>query len=271
MNTFRRRLSAPFALLAAFAGIGGALMQTAPTFAAAPPDYKVWGELLAKHYDPAKGMNYKALKAQDKPALDALRQQMATVDVKALSRPDQFAYWINLYNISVVNTVVEGYPVASIRDLSTDLIIKLNVFKKATIKTREGMMSLNDIENTQVREGFKDPRIHFAINCAAKSCPPIRTEPYVGARINEQLDDQARRFLNGPKGVRVEKDGSGVNLHVTKILDWFSDDFKKWGGGQVAFLKRFLTPDKVKQIDAAGSDVDLEFDDYDWKLNDGAK
>lgn len=266
MNTLRRfRAVALLPLL----GLAGALMPH--TLAAAPPDYKVWGELLAKHYDPARGMNYKALKTQDKATLDALRQQMAAVDVNALSRPDQFAYWINLYNISVVSVVVEGYPVESIRDLSTDPIIRLNVFKKPSVKVKGGAMSLNDIENVKVREGFKDPRIHFAINCAAKSCPPIRTEPYVGARINEQLDDQARRFLNGPKGVRVEKDGSGVILHVTKILDWFSDDFKKWGGGQVTFLKRFVAPDKLKQIEAAGADVELDFDDYLWNLNDSAK
>jgi len=269
MNPLRQLRSA--ALLALFAVTGALMLPATSLGAAPPPDYKAWGDLLAKHYDPAKGMDYKALKAQDKATLDAIRAQMATVDVNALAKPDQFAYWINLYNISTAAIVVEGYPVASIRDLSTDPIIKLNVFKKPSVKVRGGAMSLNDIENVKIREGFKDPRIHFAINCAAKSCPPIRTEPYVGARITEQLDDQARRFLNGPKGVRVEKDGSGVDLHVTKILDWFSDDFKKWGGGQVAFLKRFVSPDKLKAIEAAGSDVDLDFDDYDWKLNDSAK
>jgi hypothetical protein len=261
-----KRIGLPALLLCALAG---ALLPVSAV--AAPPDYKAWGDLLAKHYDPAKGMDYKSLKTQDKATLDSLRQQMATVDAAALPRPDQLAYWINLYNISVVGIVVDNYPVESIRDLSTDPIVKLNVFKKPSVKVRGGAMSLNDIENVKVREGFKDPRIHFAINCAAQSCPPIRTEPFVGARISEQLDDQARRYLNGPKGVRIEKDGAGVELHVTKILDWFADDFKKWGGGQVPFLKRFLPADKVKQIDAAKSDVDLEFDDYSWKLNDSAK
>jgi hypothetical protein len=78
-------------------------------------DYSVWNQLLGKYYDPTRGMNYKALKANDGPALQQLRQRMATVDVAALPRNDQFAYWINLYNISVVATVVEGYPVKSIR------------------------------------------------------------------------------------------------------------------------------------------------------------
>jgi hypothetical protein len=234
---------------------------------AAEPDYRLWQELLSKHYDPARGMDYKGLK-QDKATLDRLRQQMAAVDVASLSRPEQLAYWINLYNISTVNVVAENYPVDSIRDISTDPITRLNVFKKPNVKVKGGTMSLNDVENDRIRSGFKDPRIHFAINCAAESCPPIRPEPFTGARVDQQLDDQARRFLNGPHGVRLEDDGGELTLHVTKIMDWFKDDFASWGGGQVPFLRKYLTPDKVKRIDAAKGRVDLEFDDYNWKLND---
>ncbi len=248
----------------------GLLAAAVPARAAAPPDYKAWGEILSKHYDPAKGMNYKALKAQDKKALDDLRRQMATVDVQALSRPDQLAYWINLYNISVVSAVVEGYPVESIKDLSTDPIIRLNVFKKASVQTKKGAISLNDVENTKIRDGFKDPRIHFAINCAAKSCPPIRPEPYTGAQVSQQLDDQARKFLNGPNGVRLEKDGSDLVVHTTKIMDWFGEDFDKWGGGRKEFLIRYVSPDKRKQIEAAANRVKLDYGDYDWKLNDAS-
>lgn len=234
---------------------------------AAEPDTKLWQELLSKHYDPAKGMSYKGLKA-DKAILDRLRQQMAAVDVASLSRPEQLAYWINLYNISTVNVVAESYPVDSIRDLSTDPIVRLNVFKKPHVKVKGGTMSLNDVENDKIRAGFKDPRIHFAINCAAESCPPIRPEPFVGSRIDQQLDDQTRKFLNR---VRLEEDGSDLVLHVTKILDWFKDDFEQWGGGSVAFLKKYLPPDKVKRIDAAGNKVELEYDDYSWKLNDWSR
>jgi hypothetical protein len=250
-----------------------ALMVTAtvPAGAAAPPDYSVWGQLLSKYYDPVQGMNYKALKANDKKALDDLRRQMGTVDVQTLSRPDQLAYWINLYNINVVGIVVDNYPVASIRDISTDPIVRLNVFKKDSVQTKKGAISLNDVENEKIRDGFKDPRIHFAINCAARSCPPIRPEPYEGAKISDQLDDQVRKFLNGPHGARLAKDGGELVVHVTKIMDWFSDDFNKWAGGQVAFLKRYVSGDKRKMMDAAGNQIDLEFDDYDWKLNDASK
>jgi Protein of unknown function, DUF547 len=247
------------------------LATLAPAGAAAPPDYSTWSSLLSKYYDPAQGMNYKALKANDKKTLDDLRRQMGTVDVQSLSRQDQLAYWINLYNINVVGVVVDNYPVESIRDLSTDPIIRLNVFKKPSVQTKKGAISLNDVENEKVREGFKDPRIHFAINCAAKSCPPIRTEPYEGAKINDQLDDQVRKFLNGPHGARLAKDGGELVVHVTKIMDWFSDDFNKWAGGPVAFLKRYVSNDKRKMMDAAGNQIDLKFDDYDWKLNDASK
>ncbi|HEY7213819.1 MAG TPA: DUF547 domain-containing protein [Thermoanaerobaculia bacterium] len=249
------------ALLAVLAG---------PAGAAVPPDYRAWGELLAKYYDPAQGMNYKALKAQDKQTLDELRRRLATADIQTLSRQDQLAYWINLYNISVVGIVVDNYPVESIRDLSTDPLIRLNIFKKDLVDTKRGKVSLNDIENEKIRDGFKDPRIHFAINCAAKSCPPIRPEPYVGSRVSEQLDDQARKFLNGPMGVRVEKKGGGIVLYTTKVMDWFADDFAKWGGGQIAFIVRYVNSDKRKPIDAAGNQVDLKFYDYDWKLNDNS-
>lgn len=221
---------------------------------AAEPDYKLWQELLSRHYDPARGMNYKALKA-DKPALDRLRNQMAAVDVAALSRPEQLAYWINLYNINVVGVVADNYPVESIRDISTDPIVRLNVFKKPYVRTRSGEMSLDDVEHKKIREGFKDPRIHFAINCAAESCPPIRAEPYTGARIDQQLDDQTRKFLNAT--VRVQ----GDTVRVTRILDWFKDDFEQWGGGTIPFLNKYLS----RKI---GARAKIEYDDYSWKLND---
>src|SRR5262245_20448072 len=104
------------------------LLAVSPV-SAADPDYRLWQELLSKHYDPAKGMNYKGLKT-DKAALDRLRGQLAAVDVGSLSRPEQLAYWINLYNVNVVGVVVDNYPVESIRDISTDPIVRLNVFKK---------------------------------------------------------------------------------------------------------------------------------------------
>ena len=256
----------------ALAGLG---FNAARTEAASPaaassasPDYSTWGELLSKYYDPAKGMNYRELKAKDGKTLEGLRKQLAQVDPKSLAKKDQLAYWINVYNVNVVATVVESYPVASIRDISTDPIVRLNVFKKDRVPTKAGNISLNDVENERIREGFHDPRIHFAINCAAESCPPIRPEPYTGAKLDEQLDDQVRKFLTGPHGVRVDKGGV---VHATKIMDWFGDDFDKWAGGKVAFLRKYLPPERARQIPDNPAKAKFDYDDYSWKLNDTSK
>jgi hypothetical protein len=243
------------------------LVMVPSLLAQAEPDYSAWNALLAKYYDPGHGMDYAHLKAADAPTLQKLRQQLGRVNADALNPKQRLAYWINVYNINAVATIVESYPTESIRDLSTDPIIRLNVFKKERIPYGGTLLSLNDVENDKIREGFHDPRIHFAINCAARTCPPIRTEAYVGARVDAQLDDQARHFLAGPLGVRYGRKGDTLVLHVTKIMDWFKDDFDNWGGGRPAFLRRFEPTDKAALI-AQAKDIDLEYDEYDWKLND---
>ncbi|HVT04047.1 MAG TPA: DUF547 domain-containing protein [Thermoanaerobaculia bacterium] len=224
------------------------------------PDYGPWSRLLAKHYDPNRGMNYSALKQDDSKTLNEMREKMASVDVASLNHDEQFAFWLNYYNMSVVGKVVDHYPIGSIKDLSTDLVKRLNVFDQKDVRFGNGTMSLNDIENSKIREVFKDPRVHFAINCAAKSCPTIRPEPFDGKHVKQQLDDQVKTFLNGPKGARVE----GGKLHVTKVLDWFKSDFDQ-AGGRAVFLKKYLSPEKVAVV---SDDSSLVFDDYSWDLND---
>jgi hypothetical protein len=231
------------------------------------PDYSAWNRLLATYYDPAHGMNYAALKAHDAATLQSLRTQLGRVKPQALNPKQRLAYWINVYNVSTVATIVENYPVDSIRDISTDPIVRLNVFKKERVPAEGTLLSLDDVENARIREPFHDPRIHFAINCAAKSCPPIRAEAYTGAKIDAQLDDQVRRFVNS-NAVRFTRDGDKLVVHTTKIMDWFRKDFDNWAGGPLAFLRRYVTPDKQRMLDQAGNNVELTYDDYDWSLND---
>jgi hypothetical protein len=264
----RRHLAAGVCT-AGVCALGLALLAPAAHAAASPPDYRVWGELLSRYYDPARGMRYGELQRREKARLQALRQQLAAVDPGQLTPADQLAYWINLYNVSIVALVVDHYPVESVRDLSTDPIIRLNVFKKPSVRVKGGTLSLDEVEHQRIRTGFRDARIHFAVNCAAESCPPLRTEPYVGARLAEQLDDQTRKFLAGPLGARLEQRGGRVTVHVSKVMDWFAEDFERWPGGQVAFLKRHLPPEQRRRLEAA-EHVELEFDDYSWKLNDAS-
>jgi len=236
------------------------------TASAAEPDYAPWNRILSTYYSPAHGMDYRALKAKDAQALQSLRQQLGRVDVNALSRKEQLAYWINVYNVNVVGTIVDAYPVESIRDISTDPIIRLNVFKKDRVPYGSELLSLDTIEHKKIRESFKDPRIHFAINCAARSCPPIRPEAFTGAKLDAQLDDQVRRFLGGPFGARFAMDGDELTITTTKIMDWFGDDFDA-AGGRPAFIRRYIAPDKQKLFGQA-KEIDVEYDDYDWALND---
>lgn len=233
---------------------------------AAEPDYSAWTGLLEKYYSPQSGMDYEGLRKNDFGVLTKLVDDLSKVDVGTLERNEQLAFWINLYNISTVKLICDNYPTKSIRELSTDPIVRLNVFKKEIVPQGGRTMSLNDVENVKIREGFKDPRIHFAINCAAKSCPPMRREAFTGARVNEQLDDQTRVFFAGPGGAKITKSGGKASLTVTKVMDWFDDDFDKWGGGIVAFTKKYLAPDKRAQLE--GAKVSVSFYDYNWDLND---
>ena len=239
------------------------ILALAPPVVAQEPNYAEWNRILKTYYDPARGMDYAGLKAKDASALQALRQQLGRANVASMNPKQQLAYWINVYNVNSVATVVEGYPVDSIRDLSTDPIIRLNVFKKERVPFGGALLSLDAVENEKIRKAFNDPRIHFAINCAARSCPPIRPEAFTGAAVDAQLDDQTRKFMNG---VRLEKDGDELDVHVTKILDWFSEDFDKFPGGKKAFVRKYVSAGKQRLLDAAKK-IDWEYDDYDWSLN----
>jgi hypothetical protein len=216
--------------------------------------FTLWTALLKTYYDPAHGMNYAALKAHDAATLENLRQSLGRVNADTLEPKERLAYWINVYNINTVATIVDSYPVKSIRDLSTDPLI-FTVFKKPRVPYGSDKLSLDDVENKKIREAFHDPRIHFAINCAAKSCPPLRMEAYSGATLDAQLDDQARKFLTAT--THFTRDGDKLVVHVTKIMDWFGADF----GDKAAFLRKYIS------IPAAKS-IEIEFEDYDWTLND---
>ena len=163
-------------------------------------------------------MNYRDLKAKDAKTLESPRQ-IAQVDPKTLSKKDQLAYWINVYNVTVVShrRALPGQVDPRHLDRPHHPPQRL---QEGLPCRRQGPISLDTVENEKIRNGFHDPRIHFAINCAAKSCPPIRTEPYVG--------DQGRRAAGRPGAALphrtaggMEKRGEDVVVHVTKITDWF--------------------------------------------------
>jgi hypothetical protein len=158
--------------------------------------------------------------------------------------------------------VLSGNPKRSITELSK-APRDLEIFSRAALVFDGKKISLNDLEK-RLRDEFKDPRIHFALNCASKSCPPIRPEPYAAAELDGQLDDSARKYLASPGALEITTEQGKTRIVAAKLFDWYADDFKATGG-VLAFLAKYGPPDAAHAI--AGGKVKLEFAEYDWSLN----
>ncbi len=228
--------------------------------AAAEPDYATWDRFLARYRGvDAEGIarvGYDAVTAADRAALSGFIDALAATDVAALSREQQLAYWINLYNAATVELILEHYPVASIRDISRPW--------RRDVATVAGVaLSLGDIEHGIVRALFDDPRIHYALNCASIGCPNLAAAAYRADVLDEMLDDAAREYVNHPRGVMV-KDGEA---DVSSIYGWYREDF---GGDEAAVIEH------LREHAAPGLRARLEgvrdIDDYayDWSLNGAA-
>lgn len=245
--------------------------------AAAKLDHAEWDRLLKAYVRPAAdGVNrvdYKAFKAAGHSELKAYVKRLEGTDVLSLDRPEQLAYWANLYNAKTVDIVLDHYPVASIREIALDGSL-LGFLKKsvgaggpwkARVVTVAGQaLSLDNIEHDILRPLFKDPRIHYAINCASYGCPNLMAEAFTGPRVEALLDAGARAFVNHPRGFEV-KTGK---LRASSIYDWFQADFGGNAAGVLAHAARFAGPEL--QAALAGRTV-IDSYDYDWKLNDVAR
>ncbi len=223
---------------------------------AAPPDWSVYAETLQtvkagkKHDTPLNLVDYSALKKSGQ--LEAAYQLIKTFPVETLAnREEKLAFYINAYNILALKMVLDHWPVDSIKDVGNVLS---PVWKKTAGVIGGQEVSLDAIENEVLRP-MGEPRIHFAIVCASVSCPDLRTEPYTADKLNAQLDDQAGLFLNNAeKGLNDD----GKVIHVSKIFDWFENDFKAVGGIE-AFIHQHRSGLSKSAIKA-----DIE---YDWSLN----
>ncbi len=249
-------------LILATAAAAGTLARPAFALDRAGADAE-YARLLTKYVTP-RGVRYGAWRAigEDVKSLSEVVTSYRSIEPSGLPPEERKALDINLYNSKVLEIVLQGKPRESIKDLSRG-VSGSEIFSRALINLQGKGVSLNDLEKT-IRDEFKDPRVHFALNCAARSCPPIRPEPYDPARLEEQLDDSTRRYLAEPGTVEVQSSGGKTTVVTARIFDWYADDFKATGG-PLPFLQKY-GPKEAADAIAAGK-AKLLFQDYDWGLN----
>jgi len=258
---------ASLAVLRALGLLGGLAAQGLP-------DHAVFSAVLRAHVRGGR-VDYAALQ-EDSARLRSYLADLAATAPETIAKADgqaQLAFWINAYNACMLKQVIEHYSIerAAFRHLATGSTTGragsvrdiLGVFKRQHCRVAGALRSQDDIEHGILRP-MGDPRIHFAINCAARSCPALAPEAYVPEQLDQQLDAAVHRFVETDTQLRIVM-GDRPALQVNKILDWYSKDF---GGaeGVKQFFARYLPPNAATYVQRA--DVRLRFFDYDWTLND---
>ena len=233
--------------------------------------YELLDEMLIDYVNEEGSVHYSALSTDDRlPKYLALASEL---DLDVLSENDRLAFWINLYNVATLKLIVDNYPVKSIRRITPLRIpgISLTIpkvnspWEKKFVVVGESRLSLDHIEHDIIRKEFAEPRIHFALVCAARSCPPLRREAYRGLMLNSQLNDQGIKFLTDPSKNRVDEEKA--RLRLSKIFKWFKEDF----GDNDLLVQQYLAPffdnEQIKSNLEKGT-YDIRYLDYDWGLND---
>jgi hypothetical protein len=202
-----------------------------------------YAQVLKNYVDDEGMVNYAAL-SNDREPLDQYIQSLESPETQGWSDQDWIAFWINAYNARTLQVIIDHYPTEGIRKIR-GAWTKL----EAPILGKE--RTLDEIEHQILRKQYVEPRIHMALVCAAKSCPKLRNEPYVGRRLDEQLADQSRDFLSHPDRFRIE----GKNVRISPIFKWFKKDF--------ASVPAFLSQYSGKDV----STLKIKYQPYDWSLN----
>ena len=219
-------------------------------------DHSTYAALLMKYVDQGN-VDYQSFKMEE-AKLDQYLSVLEKTTTKNLSRDEQFAFYVNAYNAWTIKLILSGYPgIKSIKELGS--FIK-SPWQKKICRIDGDVITLDNIEHNILRPRFKDPRVHFAINCAALSCPPLRSEPYLGSALDRQLDDAASAFINNPKRNYL----SGNTLYVSKIFKWFAEDFND---DVIGFFLKYSKEDMKKELESKKGNIKIKYLHYDWSLN----
>ena len=212
----------------------------------AKPDHSLFNDLLSSYVSTSGVVNYKGLKSVESKLNAYLENLDANAPSDSWSKHEQLAYWMNAYNAFTIKLILNNYPVNQITDLHGG-----KPWDQKWISLGGKTYSLNDIEHSIIRPRFKDPRIHFAVNCAAKSCPPLLNKAYTGENVDSELTKVTRAFVNSSSNKL-----SSSSIQLSKIFEWYAEDF----GNLIEFLNQYAT-EKVN------SNAKIGYLPYNWDLN----
>jgi len=235
------------ACLPLMSGVLGAFDQT----------HELWNKVAAKRVDGAR-FDYAGLK-NDRSGLDRYLDSVAAVkksEFQQWSDGDRLAFLINLYNAATVRLVIDHYPVKSIREIGGSQ----GPWKLPVVRVFGGKVTLDHLEHEMIRAEFREPRIHFAVNCASVGCPPLLDEAFTGVKLELQLRKQTADFMKDRSVNRLE----GGSLRLSALFDWFKEDFVRPAGSVEKFVAPYFPERDAKKILAG---VKIEYGDYDWSLN----
>jgi hypothetical protein len=238
-------------------------------------EHKAWDALLKKHVviidgGKASQVRYDGFK-QDRAALKAYLQSLSGVTQQAFDgwgKAQRMAFLINAYNAFTVEKILTRYPdIQSIWDFGK---IFGNPFRDRFFMLLGERSSLDHIEHETLRKpgAYDEPRVHYAVNCASIGCPMLREEAYVAERLEAQLEEQAMRFLSDRS--RNRYDAAGGALEVSRIFDWFKEDWKS----REQYFARYavlLADDAAHRKLIASGKARIRFLEYDWALNDAKR
>ncbi len=229
---------------------------------AKPVTHELFDKLLNKYVNAENGLvNYQGL-VKDRPLLDqylALLSGHHPNDAH-WTKVEQQVYWMNAYNAFTLQVVLDHYPVESIKDVAGKIPFINSVWDLKFIEIEGHTYDLNNIEHNILRQQFDDPRVHFGLNCASYSCPPLLTEAFTVEKMDEQLDRAARAFLADDKRNIIQSKDA---IQLSKIFSWYKGDFTK-EGTLIDYLNQFAAI-RLEE------DAKIDFLDYNWSLNEDTK
>ena len=218
-------------------------------------DHSDWDELLKKNVSSSGEVNYDGFEKDRKSLESYLNKLSQNPPSTNWTENEQLAYWINAYNAFTIKLVLDHYPLVSIRDIGGSIPLVNDTWEIEFFQIGGVDFTLNRIEQDIIREQFEDPRFHFALNCASVSCPKLRNEAYAADKLEMQLDDQTRYFINlSEKNLLSE-----YRIRISKVFSWYRSDFTK-EGTLIEYLNRYSST-KISE------NANVSFNEYDWGLN----